>query len=815
MRINLHSRRRVSLTWSHAFLALALALGVLVGTASAGQATPGQDDYPTTLKNATQDSKVDPWRFYNRECTSFVAWRLNNDNKIPFDDYWGTHWGNASNWKAAATSLGFTVDNRPVVGAVAWWRAGSAGSSVGHVAWVWKVSSDSITVEEYNYLRRGYYDTRTIASTSSVWPSGFIHLHDMAFSNTTKPAISGTPQVGQPLKASPGGWSPDPATYSYQWLSGGDPVAGATSRKFIPTAAQLSRRIKVQVTARRAGYAPTTVRSPRTTRVAQGQFITSVPPAVSGTAQVGVPLTVSSGTWKPAGSYTYQWYAGGVAIPGATGTAYTPVAGDLGKPITVQVRASLAGYQAATTTTAPTAAVAPGSLVNSAVPSISGTPQIGRVLTASTGTWSPAASYAYQWYDVGASGAATPIAGATASSYRPTPGVIGDQVTVVVTATRPGYTTATSRAAPTAAVVPGSFTNTAPPTVSGVAQVGRTLHATTGGWSPGGTAYAYRWFADGTTIPDATRPDFTPGAAQVGKHLTAQVTVTRNGWTTALATSSATSPVRRGVMTAQSGPGVRGLPVVGGQLRATRGRWTPQPDAIGYQWLADGEPVEGATAATFSPTRAQLGQRISVREVATTAGYVPLGASSPAVRAVRLGVASLADEPVIRGRAVLGHTLRAIVGPHTPSTTPVEYRWRRDGHRIWAAHGATYQLRRRDVGQRIGLRIVVAPQGWFPAKRYSARTPQVQSVPTMTTTSSVVRRRVSLTVSLRAPAVSVVGGRVEVRLGQTVLGSGSLRGGSRTLRVDVPGSGLRRLHVDYLGDAQVTAVSRTLRVRVG
>ena len=31
------------------------------------------DDYPSNLKSAAKDALVDPWNFYNRECTSFVA----------------------------------------------------------------------------------------------------------------------------------------------------------------------------------------------------------------------------------------------------------------------------------------------------------------------------------------------------------------------------------------------------------------------------------------------------------------------------------------------------------------------------------------------------------------------------------------------------------------------------------------------------------------------------------------------------------------------------------------------------------------------
>ena len=144
-------------------------------------AASGVDDYPARLHSAPQDSLVDPWRFYNRECTSFVAWRLNSENLVAFDDFWrGAHWGNASNWRAAARSLWIPVDDNPTRGAVAWWAAGSAGSSRGHVAWVQTVGGGAITIEEYNYLHAGKYDTRTISSGEPLWPSGFIHIRDTA-----------------------------------------------------------------------------------------------------------------------------------------------------------------------------------------------------------------------------------------------------------------------------------------------------------------------------------------------------------------------------------------------------------------------------------------------------------------------------------------------------------------------------------------------------------------------------------------------------------------------------------------------------------
>ena len=58
------------------------------------------DDYPANLKNAAIDAIVDPWNFYNRECTSFAAWCLNSRNGVKFtNQYLGaSRWGNANTW---------------------------------------------------------------------------------------------------------------------------------------------------------------------------------------------------------------------------------------------------------------------------------------------------------------------------------------------------------------------------------------------------------------------------------------------------------------------------------------------------------------------------------------------------------------------------------------------------------------------------------------------------------------------------------------------------------------------------------------------
>ncbi|EPR76388.1 Choline binding protein D [Leifsonia rubra CMS 76R] len=111
------------------------------------------DDYPW----ATGGYSLSPLNYYLRQCTDFVAWRLNRDVgsvSAPFRWAWADltpNGGNASQWKAAWDAHGWTVSATPVVGSVAWFGWDN------HIAYVKTVNADgSVLVEEYNYVNRVY-----------------------------------------------------------------------------------------------------------------------------------------------------------------------------------------------------------------------------------------------------------------------------------------------------------------------------------------------------------------------------------------------------------------------------------------------------------------------------------------------------------------------------------------------------------------------------------------------------------------------------------------------------------------------------------
>lgn len=108
----------------------------------------GNGGYPMKWCNAPQDSIVDSWGMYNRECVSWAAWKRSQIGRpIPGG------WGNANQWDERARGAGFRVDGSPEVGAIAQTNVGYWG----HVAIVESVQGGTVIVSELNYDVDGHF----------------------------------------------------------------------------------------------------------------------------------------------------------------------------------------------------------------------------------------------------------------------------------------------------------------------------------------------------------------------------------------------------------------------------------------------------------------------------------------------------------------------------------------------------------------------------------------------------------------------------------------------------------------------------------
>jgi surface antigen len=123
-----------------------------------------RDDY--AYKDRSPNG-VDPWRFYFRECTSFVAFRLNRVMRFS-NTMRGGRFGNAKNWDDNARRLGYRVDGDATVGSVMVRDSGRSG----HVAIVAKAEPGRVYVEQYNAGGTHRYSRKWVTRNGKA----FIHF---------------------------------------------------------------------------------------------------------------------------------------------------------------------------------------------------------------------------------------------------------------------------------------------------------------------------------------------------------------------------------------------------------------------------------------------------------------------------------------------------------------------------------------------------------------------------------------------------------------------------------------------------------------
>lgn len=141
---------------------------------TASTAASTSDGYP--YANATANVP-DAWGFTQRQCVSYVAWRLSRAGRPLSQSRDG--WGSASNWDDTARRLGRVVTSRATVGSVAQWNVGEASAyyppgatapsgrfsagEYGHVAYVTAVYSDgSVRVAQYNATGNRSFSTMRV-----------------------------------------------------------------------------------------------------------------------------------------------------------------------------------------------------------------------------------------------------------------------------------------------------------------------------------------------------------------------------------------------------------------------------------------------------------------------------------------------------------------------------------------------------------------------------------------------------------------------------------------------------------------------------
>lgn len=289
--------------------------------------------------------------------------------------------------------------------------------------------------------------------------------------NVTAPVVSlGTfagaaltaPMVGTYVSASPGTWTGNGNTYTYQWKKC-DPktgfcftISGATAALYLVTADVYGWLLRVDVTATNDSGSTTAFSKP-TAPVTANAPVNTASPQISGLNQVGALLSVSTGSWTGTTpiTYSYQWkrcnpqgdLTSCQPISGATSNTYTVQASDEGVALRAYVTAtnatgSVSAFTNHTFPILPAAKTPPPPTVspipaNTTAPSIDGAASVGSVLTASNGVWTGKAPlrYTYRWQRCDPLGAhCRAIPNATHQTYTLAKADLGSTLRVGVTA---------------------------------------------------------------------------------------------------------------------------------------------------------------------------------------------------------------------------------------------------------------------------------------------------------------------------------------------------------------------------------------------
>ena len=452
---------------------------------------------------------------------------------------------------------------------------------------------------------------------------------------TGVPTITGTAHVGETLTADVSGINDadglDNVSYSYQWISGGTDIDGATGSSYLLTSSDQGQTIKVRVTfiddrnnaeARTSNAMGTVIAAPN--RQATGK------PTIDGTARVGQTLTADTSNISDLDGITnatffYQWRAGGLTI-GATRSTYTLTANEQGKTVTVRVRFAddRSNIESLGSDATEEVAAAPNRDATGA-PTITGMPQVGQTLTASTSGIADQdglsnVSYGYRWIAGGSD-----IDGATGSTYTLSEDDVGKTIRVRVSFTDDSGNRESMTSAATdqvEAAPEGNSPAAGAPAIGGTPQVGETLTASTSGIADqdglDDVSYSYQWIAGGLDIAGATGSSYTLTSSEQGKKIRVRVTFTDDAGNAESLASAATAQVEARPNTpATSQPTIAGTPQVGETLTADTSGISDDDGltnvSYSYQWIAGGLDIAGATGSSYTLTSNEQGMTVRVR----------------------------------------------------------------------------------------------------------------------------------------------------------------------------------------------------------
>lgn len=351
------------------------------------------------------------------------------------------------------------------------------------------------------------------------------------------PEILGVMRVGKELTGNVGQWETG-VSLKMQWQRDGDPIAGATKDKYVILPDDLGTLITLTVTGTR-NTDSREVTSLNTTRVETGTFESIPKPVLSGVATVGQELTVKVSATPNETSKLIQWFVDGAKIEGSIGERFMVSQEHVGKRLAAEVTLSADGYAPYTFFSEPTSPVEPGQLIPIGKSSVTGEMRAGSTLRLLPGKWADGVTTSVRWLLNGAEAQA----GESLSFEIPVT-AIGQRLSYIIEASKPGYKTFISPASSEQLVQPMSLGRVPTPAIVGVAKVGKVLRASVGNWGDD-KDITYQWKRNGKNISDANLSTYTLTQKDLGATISVQIKASKLNYASIVATSKLTKKVTK------------------------------------------------------------------------------------------------------------------------------------------------------------------------------------------------------------------------------------------------------------------------------
>ncbi|WP_110205350.1 hypothetical protein [Nocardioides daejeonensis] len=263
-------------------------------------------------------------------------------------------------------------------------------------------------------------------------------------------------------------------------------------------------------------------------------------------------------------------------------------------------------------------------------------------------------------------------------------------------------------------------------------KVGTTVTARTGTWNSNTKSMKATWYVGGSpataagdwgSYVDNRTVSFTVRAEDVGKPV--RLWVRGFGSNTQCYKSEYsddTAVVTPGdAPVAGTPPVVTGSPVFGATLSAGDGAWSPAVTSVSRQWMRDGQPIVGATGATYVVGLLDLGTTLSLTTTGRLAGYAD-GSVTTTVGTVQLAAAPTwtGGKVGLKGKDRIKKKLKVALGAkklRLGAAAPdavLTYQWLRNGKALAAETTRRHRVVKADRKKKLSVRITLTRPGHQP-----------------------------------------------------------------------------------------------------